>query len=173
MTDPAREALRADLNAEYGALLKLVSEFDARLVTIKSWSITVSLAGIGLGFQQGHYALFALASGAATCFWLIESINKRHQIRYYPRMREIETIAAELNPLLLGGKLVSSPQVDWKWEKFSSSELPQMRPDDDFAKLLRRVPFLPHVLVPAVVIVIAGAILFLLGAGGFFGAMQI
>ena len=39
-----------------------VSEYDGRLVTVKSWSVTVSIAALGLGFQQGHAALFVLAA---------------------------------------------------------------------------------------------------------------
>ena len=45
-------------------------------MTVKGWSVTLSLAGLGLGFQQGHYALFALAAATALAFWFIEGQMK-------------------------------------------------------------------------------------------------
>lgn len=43
-------------------------------------------AGLGLGFQQGHYALFALASLSAAGFWLIDAVMKGHQMRPTARL---------------------------------------------------------------------------------------
>jgi hypothetical protein len=41
-------------------------------MVIKGWSATLCLAALGLGFQQGHYALFALAAGTGLAFWYLE-----------------------------------------------------------------------------------------------------
>jgi hypothetical protein len=50
----AVKALREDLNAEHSAIVKVVSEFDGRLMIVKGWSVIPSLASLGLAFQQGH-----------------------------------------------------------------------------------------------------------------------
>jgi hypothetical protein len=64
--------LREDLLKEYFALVDVVVAFDARVMTVKGWSVTLSLVGLGLGFQQNHYSLFALAAATGLGFWLIE-----------------------------------------------------------------------------------------------------
>ena len=45
--------LREDLSKEYYALLGVVSSYDGWLLIVKGWSVTLSLAALGLGFQQG------------------------------------------------------------------------------------------------------------------------
>ena len=43
---------------EYYEILKIVGDFDGRLLTVKGWGVTLSLAALSLGFQQSHYGLF-------------------------------------------------------------------------------------------------------------------
>jgi uncharacterized membrane protein len=160
-TDQLREALLA----EYKELLKIVSDFDGRLLTIKSWAVTVSLVSIGLGFQQGHYALFAAASLGAFCFWLVEAVTKRHQMRYYPRMRDIEVTLGELLSWRSPRGPVSAPQVDWSWEHGLSGRLslPEPYTAGKYAEKLRKAPFLSHVMIPSLAIAVVGGALFLAG----------
>jgi hypothetical protein len=161
----AGDALRKDLGTEYYALMRAVAEFDGRLMIEKVWSVTLSLAGLGLGFQQGHYALFALASGTALAFWFIDGTMKRHQMRYYPRMRDIEVAAFHLNHLKLGDQTVSSPEVDWYW-KFAGKgpdirlDTPSRRTPEEIRKLLRKALWMVHVLLPHAVAVVLGLVLF-------------
>lgn len=75
---------------EYFALVKVVSDFDQRLLTIKSWGVTLSLVALGLGFQYSAYGFFLVAAASSLAFWIIEGAVKRHQMRHDPRMREIE-----------------------------------------------------------------------------------
>ncbi len=51
--------LHDDLLSEYYRLVDLVVGFDQRLLTIKGWGVTLSLASIGFGFQQSHDGLFS------------------------------------------------------------------------------------------------------------------
>jgi hypothetical protein len=133
-----------DMSKEYYAIVDAVSGFDQRSMTIKGWSVTLSLVGLGLGFQQGHYALFALAAGTALAFWYLDALNKKYQLRYYGRMRDIEVAAHSLNNVSLQLKvlreshseaersqlkigdtgkitqkylkvLFSAPRIDWSW----------------------------------------------------------
>lgn len=46
--------------------------------------VTLSLASLGLGFQQDHYGLFLIAAVSGLAFWMVEA-TKGHQMRYYPR----------------------------------------------------------------------------------------
>lgn len=95
LRDP--ELLLADLNREYYSILSVVSEFDQRAIVIKGWSVTVSLAALGIGFQESNFALFGLAAATAAGFWFMDALNKRFQLQYYSRMRDIEVAAYELN----------------------------------------------------------------------------
>ena len=74
MAEPAsdpRLLLREDLSKEYYAILNVVSSYDGWLLIVKGWSVTLSLAALGLGFQQRHYALFALAAVTGATFWYL------------------------------------------------------------------------------------------------------
>lgn len=117
-SDP-RSLLREDLNKEYYALLDQVSKYDTSLLVVKGWSVTLSLAGLGLGFKEQHYALFALAALSGVGFWLLDGLMKGHQYRYYVRMREIEYTAYLINRVQLGGEYgeaeISAPRIDMMW----------------------------------------------------------
>jgi hypothetical protein len=163
----AEDVLRADLRSEYESLMKVISEFDGRLMLVKGWSVTLSLTGLGLGFSESHYALFALASVSAFAFWCLDWVTKQHQMRYYRRMREIEVAAYYLNHLHVAGHMVSSPKVDWSWgfpwkgtDKFPDK--PVERNAANVRRLLRRAPRSWNVLLPHIVAVLLGLVLFVL-----------
>lgn len=104
-----------DLHAEYAQLVDIVSSFDQRLLTVKGWGVTLSLASLGLGFQQDHYGLFLVAAASGFAFWALEATTKQHQMRYYPRMGDIESIAFEVFGVDTAIGKVSSPLIDWAW----------------------------------------------------------
>lgn len=163
--------LRADLAAEYAALTRIVGEYDGRLVTVKGWSVTVTVAGLGLGFQQQHAALFALSTLSGLSFWAVESLIKRHQVRYYPRMRQIEAWSARV---AAGG--FSAPRIDWAWTAAGSAtptarmaQPPAELTDEQIRRMCRHVALLPHVLVPGVPAALVGALLSVLVAVGALG----
>ena len=78
--DP-RLLLREDLSKEYYAILNVVSSYDGWLLVVKGWSVTLSLAALGLGFQQRHFALFALAAVTGAGFWFLDRPMKGYQYR--------------------------------------------------------------------------------------------
>jgi hypothetical protein len=159
-------ALRANLRSEYEALMKVISEFDGRLMLVKGWSVTLSLAGLGLGFSQQHYALFALSSVTAFAFWCLDWVMKRHQMMYYARMRDIEVASYHLDHLHLSGQMVSSPKVDWSWGFKGNGQpwpdRPRRRDAANIRQMIRRAPWMGHVLLPHAVAVALGLILFFL-----------
>jgi hypothetical protein len=106
--DPER--LLDDMSKAYYAIVDIVSGFDQRLMTIKGWSVTISLAALGLAFQQGHYSLFALAAVTGVAFRIVDALTKRRQMRYYGRMSGIEAAAFQLdNVRLNSGIILSAP----------------------------------------------------------------
>src|SRR5664279_3322305 len=109
-----------DLSKEYYALLDVVSEYDGRALTVKGWSVTLSLASLGIGLQQGHAGLFLLAALTGLAFWYIDLLMKGFQFRYYVRMRDIEYAAYLANRVPLhdprGFDIVTSaPRVEMTW----------------------------------------------------------
>ncbi len=178
--DQAVEAFRQDAKAEYYAILDVIAGFDQRIMIVKGWSVTLSLAALGLGFQQGHYALFALASATGLAFWFVDTLLKWHQMRYYSRMRDLEVTSFHLNHLTVGDIRVSSPRIDWYWgfsgrpgsEDWRAAD-PRRRTPDEIYRMLRRAPWMPHVLLPHAVAVLIGLLLFVGAAANVPGLDQI
>jgi hypothetical protein len=152
---------------EYFALLKAVAEFDQRLLTVKGWGVTLSLAALGFGFQYRAYGLFLVAAVSGVAFWIIEHAAKRHQMRHYVRMREIE--AARYQRADPADKATSAPRIDWSWER-ARDVLDGRAAEADRAVSPRgenpwhaRAWWLPHVMLPHALTLAAGALLFALG----------
>lgn len=172
MTD--LDPLQAELSAEYHALIKIVSDFDGRVMLIKGWSVTLSLASLGLGFTEEHYALFALAAATALGFWSIETMTKRHQMQYYPRMRDIEWALSRIIGRAVDGRDAYAPAIDWYWGYTGTAAdyrtaRPKSRDARNIQKLLARVPWMGHVLLPHLVAVVLGTLLSLGAAVGVAG----
>jgi len=165
---PRQNALREDLSKEYYAILGVVSDYDVRLMVVKGWSVTLSLAALGLGFQQQHYALFGLGAATALGFWFMDVLMKGYQLRYYARMRDIEYAAFQINAVSLGDLgTTSSPRIDMSWsfkgarrQKDWRADPPLRRTKDEVRTLLRRRYLIAHVLLPHAVAVVLGSALF-------------
>jgi hypothetical protein len=155
---------------EYFTLVNTVTEFDRRLLTIKGWGVTLSLAAVGLGFQYKSYGFFLLAAASSLAFWSIEAVIKRHQIRYYPRIREIEVNRFE--SAFKQDKERTSPRIDWGWdqagaifkgEKARTSKIIRPRENSTFYKW----GWLSiHVAFPHAITFFLGTVLFLLAISG-------
>ena len=174
---PRETALRADLTREYYALVDAVAGADGRLMIVKGWSVTLSLAALGLGFQQQHYALFGLGGATAAAFWFLDGLMKGHQLRYYSRMRDIEVAAYKLNAVELVelGK-VSSPRIDMSWgfggkkgNRDWRTDPPVRRTPQQIRRLLLARFILPNVMFPHVVAVLLGFALFLAAVADWWG----
>ena len=107
-TQPRRGPFE-DLAREYYALADAVASADGRVMTVKGWSVALSLAALGLGFQQSHYALFGLGAITAIAFWFLADLIKGHQVRHYSRLRDIEVAAHSLNAVELVSLARSHP----------------------------------------------------------------
>jgi hypothetical protein len=176
------------LREEYRELLAVVSAYDQRLLAIKGWGVTLSLASLGLGFQQDHYGLFLVAALSGLAFWVLEATTKLHQMRYYPRMGDIEVTAYELFSMPVEHGRASTPLIDWSWTTAKQRLMPPRRRDrkakangtwpkdphtpTPWPKVLEGSPMRPwlwpHVMMPHAVSVVAGAVLFVLGLAGVF-----
>ena len=78
------------LTEEYIMLQKLIDSFDLKSLTIKAWSITISMSGIGAAFISHSSILFILSSLSALIFWILEFGWKKFQYYHFARIYEIE-----------------------------------------------------------------------------------
>jgi hypothetical protein len=161
---------------EYYEIYKTVNEFDKNLLTVKGWGVTLALAALAWGFKDGHFGLFLVAMLSGLSFWLVEFTMKRHQMRYYFRMREIEVL--RYNQVAdEKAREASSPRIDSSWSqagwlytgKGSKDYYPTIYPGP--RKSYQWALFFPHVAFPHAVSVLAGMVLFLLGLYGKFGKL--
>jgi uncharacterized membrane protein len=130
------------LQEEYFHLHRTVEDFDQRALTIKSWSVTTSMAGIAAGFLQNEIAVLCLlAALASLLFWLIEALWKVFQQCYYTRIRAIERVTRDPQSTERPLQILTS----WfkTWESYNSRKI-------------LGVMFLPQVALPHVIIVAGG-----------------
>ena len=157
LTAELASSLRTSRSEEYFAILGVISEYDGRFMTIKGWSVTLSLAGLGLGFSQEHYALFALAAASALGFWTIEADAKKHQMRYYRRMRELEVEGDNES------RVGFAPRIDWAWVTSLNETIagaPEEWTGAQMKRLTRRAFWMRWVCVPHIYAVTLGTALF-------------
>jgi hypothetical protein len=174
------EGIRKELITEYYKLNDIVSDFDKHLLTVKGWSVTLSLAALAWGIKDTHYGLFLVAAMSGLAFWIVEGLVKRIQMRFNVRIREIEVICFDLSNFELpDGSSVSTPQIDWSWVRAPGyfnrrTKGPLSRPERRGAsRWYTRAWLLPHVALPHVVSVAVGGVLFLMGALGVLGGMPL
>ena len=155
------EARTADyLKDEYLFLQKAVEDFDARALTIKAWSVTFSAAAIGLAYKDDERLLLLVAAGSAIVFWIVEAVWKYHQRAYYPRLFQIEQWFRDKHP--------DGPpfQITSEWR----SEFAGGRADwVDLSKSRWKahlVPLFLGIMLPHVVVAMAGVGLFVWGWKG-------
>ncbi|MBV5347377.1 hypothetical protein JZU46_04070 [bacterium] len=140
------------ISSEYLEIVKIVGAFDARLLTIKGWAVTFSLATLALAFQQKNRGLFLAVLISALSFWLLEASVKGHQMRYYPRMAEIE-IACHTD---LG------PRINSSWMEGVPAFLHPTKERSSDGKVVVGGAywlrwFLPHVMLPHLILVLISA----------------
>jgi len=152
---------------EYFALVKVVADFDQRLLTVKGWGVTLSLAALGLGFQYRAYGFFLVAAASSFAFWVIEHAGKRHQMRHYVRIREIEV--NRYRRASDDEKAYSSPRTDWSWETArrtlagevgQESRAPEYRGRNKWYGV---AGLLPHVAFPHAITLVIGLYFFYQG----------
>lgn len=98
------------LMQEYFHLQDLVESADHKTLTIKSWSVTLSMMGIGVSILYKAPFISLLAGLSSLLFWIIEAFWKIFQNCHYPRMIEIENFMA-------GHHLenFSYPKIHYSW----------------------------------------------------------
>ena len=155
------------LKDEYLFLQKTYEDFDQRLLLIKGWSITASLAGIAAAFQYKVPAVWLISAGTAVLFWAIEAIWKSFQYAHSGRIREIEAFFRGDTPTDTQVANVLPPfQIYNSWYRTYSHPVP--RPLSDLAEKkatitplqqwiqIAKMPMIamPHVLILATAILL-------------------
>jgi hypothetical protein len=158
------------IEQEYLKLVDAVSNFDTILITVKSWGVTLGLAAIGFGFKERNWGYFLLAIVCGISFWVIEFTIKGHQMRYFPRMREIEhEMWTDSSP--------HSPRIDWSWSYADTILAGDIKLEQAELKLSERPPlmgpypyryqnwvwyrrmFMPHIMFPHIFSIVLGGVL--------------
>jgi len=166
------------LRTEYYEVYKTVNGYDKNLLTVKGWGVTLALAALAWGFKDSHFGMFLIAALSGLTFWLIEGTMKRHQMRYYLRMREIEILFYD-RATGQKEKEASSPRIDSSWSHagwlYTGKDTAAYHPwpVQGPRKSYQFAWFFPHVAFPHVVSVVAGTALFLLGLSSRLGSMKI
>jgi len=150
---------------EYFALNEMVASFDQRLLTVKGWGVTLSLVALGLGFQLSSFGMFLVSAVSSLAFWWLEAVMKSHQMRFYPRLREIE-----VNRYLRASdaeKPYSSPRINWGWVRGkqvllgNADALGNPVPEGK-SRSFNKTALLAHVVMPHGLTLLVGGALFVL-----------
>ncbi|WP_157263773.1 hypothetical protein [Azohydromonas aeria] len=156
---------------EYFALVKTIADSDQRLLTVKSWGVTLSLVALGLGFQYRAYGFFIIAAISSLAFWVVEHASRRHQMRHYVRMRQIEfnNFLRELE----ANRPQSAPRIDWSWHiaKDILEGKASAQQDGEIETKQKNIWFshawaMPHVALPHVLTLVVSAFLVYQGYNG-------
>lgn len=141
------------LKEEYFHIQNLVESFDSKALTIKAWSVTLSMTGIGISYMEDQPILLLLSGISALLFWFIETLWKTFQAAYYDRLELIEDYFAGTIT-----KGVSSPRIHHAW---SASWRPLKKPKN-FMTIMKW----SHVMLPHALVALAGIGLFILDKFG-------
>ena len=149
MITPVDKEKSALLKEEYFSIQKQIELYDEKALTIKAWSVTVSITGIATAFHQKAPDLLWISAFASLLFWIIEVYWKIFQRAFYSRSRKIEGYFGNTNidiqPL----------QISRAWIK-------------SFNKLKKKpatylIVFYPHIMLPHVIVTVGGLLLYFLG----------
>ncbi|OQW72964.1 hypothetical protein [Methylomonas sp. 11b] len=137
------------LRQEYFHLQSTVESFDEKALTIKAWSVTLSMVGIGAAFTAKLPLLLLLSAGASLLFWIVEGSWKTFQQANYFRLRKIENY--------MQGKATieedfSVPYITHAW----SLGWREVR--------LSKVMSWPHVFLPHAIVVMTGITLWIINS---------
>ena len=135
------------LKEEYFHLNKIVEDFDQKALTIKAWSVTLSMAGIGAAFTQKVAILLLLGGFASILFWITETLWKSFQQAHYTRIREIEVSFANGSPEIRPLQISKSWSQAWRRDRW---------------RKLFRISCWPHVFLPHAIVAVAGPCMWML-----------
>ena len=161
------------IQQEYFAVLELIKDYEKRLLTVKGWGVTLSLAALAWGFKDHKAGMFLVATLSGLIFWIIEGVMKRHEMRFYQRMREIEVAFFHHNRQ--ANEPLNSPLIDWSWTQaklFFKSRSSEVPPEPD---IIRSKPsygktwWLPHIFLPHAISVVSGLVFCFLAAQNYMG----
>ncbi|MEP6818368.1 MAG: hypothetical protein ABJA18_02470 [bacterium] len=129
------------LKSEYLHIQGVIESFDSRVLSIKTWSVTTGLTGIGAAFSTHSKYVLLLATLSSLMFWYIEGRWKTFQYAYGFRASDIEYYFSGDNPDIV------PMQIRHTW-----------RGDLSLLRTMRQL----HVALPHAFVVLTGAILYLL-----------
>lgn len=135
------------LKDEYIAAQNWIAHFDNMKTSVKGWSVTVSMVGIGSAFVLQVPVIFLLSGASAVIFWMLEYKWSSYQQSFIERAQEIEEYFAGENRNIVLFQL--------------GKRFRDVRESLTFAKRVNILLF-THIMVPHVIISIVGVFLYFL-----------
>ncbi len=134
------------LTEEYFKIQDQIEIYDQRALTIKAWSVTISMTGIGAAFYHQLPYLLWLSSFSSLLFWSIEVNWKVFQRAFYQRALEIELYFSKTS------KTIQPLQISHSWIK-------------EFRMLIKTprtytMIFYFHIMMPHVIVAVTGPLIF-------------
>jgi hypothetical protein len=135
---------RSELLTEYYKVTDIVQSYDPYFLSIKTWSVTLSAAAMGVSFSRASAApILLVAVLLAVSFWLVESRFKILQLNHIARVMALERY--------LGGNVDKpSPLI---FRSFAEAAAVNAK----FSRW-RKVMFWPHVAFPHAFFVVIASI---------------
>lgn len=135
------------LRDEYLQIQKIIEDFDAKSLTIKAWSVTLSAAALVAAYAENAPFALLVGSGSAVAFWIVEALWKAMQQAFYARQRSIEAWMRN------DGDEVHPLQITTAWHSAWQ--------DQGRARKALGTMAWPHVFMPHLAVALAGLLLFL------------
>jgi hypothetical protein len=132
------------LKDEYIMLQTLYEDMDSKGLTIKNWAITVALAIIGASILNNKKDLLWLAFAASFVFWYLEAYWRGLSHFFAVRIQNIE---AAIKNDTWEKELPLQVYTTWS-DEYKASK------DQTFRYMFKRASFLPHALIPILVLVL-------------------
>jgi uncharacterized membrane protein len=133
------------LKAEYLHIQNTIESFDSRVLSIKTWSVTTGLTGIGAAFSAHSKHVLIIAACGSLIFWFIEARWKTFQYAYHSRAWKIERYFSGDDPDVIPFQI----QTEWDFTRKLSRQLPRI-----------------HVALPHAFVALSGIVIYILSLAG-------
>lgn len=112
MDDASKREL---LVKEYLHIQSTIESFDSRALTVKAWSVTAGVAGLGTAFASDSKTVFLVAAFSSALFWALEASWKTFQVAYHTRNEALEAFFAGERDDLIPMQISRSWYSAWRY----------------------------------------------------------
>lgn len=140
------EKFRKELREEYFKVVDILQSYDKYYLTIKNWGVTAFGVASAVGISNKAPAIFLLVSLISVGFWLTEVRFKLFQLGHTLRASELE-------------QMLRSSSIEASYPRILSAFGEESRKNIQTERW-RSVLFWPQVMLPHVIFVLVGPIIY-------------